>query len=172
LDDDPHRPDVVDAIVDYALRHDIRPLDGLEVITRRPGSASVATRIKLAQALGLNERASQMAMASNDPRRVLPNVFEWQGLCEKDICSRAWRMIEAEHGIALTVETVRSDEVPAYVEIYVDDALRAEGETGPKRDFVVPVGNRGVHRIEVVLANPTTRNLAPRSVRVASITTL
>jgi hypothetical protein len=172
LDDDPHRADVVEGIVDYALRHDIRPLDGLEVITRRPGSVSVATRIKLAQALGLNERASQLAMASNDPRRVLPNESDWQGLCEKDICTRAWRMIEAEHGIGLTVETVHTDEVPAYVEIYVDDALRAEGEAGPRRDFVVPVGTPGRHRIEVVLANPMTRNLSQRSVRVASITTL
>jgi hypothetical protein len=172
LDDDPGRTDVVEAIVDYALRHDIRPIDGLEVITRRPGSASVATRIKLAEALGLNERATQMAMAANDPRRVPPNDFEWQGLCDNDVCTRAWRMIEAEHGIALTIETVHTDEVPAYAEIYVDDALRAEGEVGPKRDFAVPVGTRGAHRIEVVLANPMTRNLDQRRVRVAGITTL
>jgi hypothetical protein len=172
LQDNPNRPDVVDGVVDYALRHDLDPLDGLEVITRRPGAAGVATQIKLAQALGLKERASQLELASRDPRRVAPNLFEWQGLCDKDLCTRAWRMIEAEHGVALTIETVKTDEVPAYVEIYVDDDLRAEGEAGPKRDFVVPVGNRGSHRIEVVLANPITRNNSPRSVHIAGITSL
>jgi hypothetical protein len=172
LDDNPHRPDIVDGVVDYALRHDIGPLDGLEVITRRPGAARVATQIKLAQALGLKERATRLEMATNDPRRVVPNVFEWQGLCEKDLCTRAWRMIEAEHGVALTIETTQTDEVPAYVEIYVDDDLRAEGEVGPKRDFTVPVGNPGTHRIEVVLANPMTRNHSPRRVHIASFTTL
>lgn len=172
LDDNPGRPAVIDAIVDYALRHNLEPLDGLEIITRRPEAADVATRIKLARALGLKERAAQMEMASLDPRRVVPNEYEWQGLCDKDICGRAWRVIEAGHGIALTIETVHTDEVPAYVEIYVDDALRAEGEVGPKRDFVVPAGTGGTHRIEVVLANPITRNLEPRRVHVASITTL
>ncbi len=172
LDHDPSRADVIDAVVDDALRHNLGPLDGLEVITRTPGAATVTTQIKLAHALGLNERAAQLEMASNDPRRVLPNDSDWQGLCQIDICTRAWRMIEAEHGIALTIETVQTDDVPAYVEIYVDDALRAEGEVGPKRDFILPVGNRGSHRIEVVLANPMTRNRFPRRVHIASITTL
>lgn len=80
-------------------------------------------------------------------------------------------MIEAAHGIALTLETVQADEVPAYVEIYVDDDLRAEGEVGPKRDFIVPVGS-GAHQIELVLANPLTRNRSPRRVHIASITAL
>lgn len=172
LDDNPNRPEVIDAVVDYALRHNLGPLDGLEIITRRPGAATVATRIKLSRSLGLDQRTAQIEMASNDPRRILPNDSDWQGLCQNDLCSRAWRMIEAEHGIALTIETVQTDDVQAYVEIYVDDALRAEGEVGPKRDFIVPVGNRGAHRIEVVLANPTTRNRFLRRVHIASITTL
>jgi hypothetical protein len=172
LDNYSSRGDVVDAVVDYALRHDLGPLDGLEVITRKPGAATVATQIKLARALGLKERAAQLVAESNDPRRVLPNASDWTGLCQNDICNRAWRMIEAEHGIALTIETVQTDNVQAYVEIYVDDMLRAEGEVGPKRDFTVPVGNRGAHRIEVVLANPTTRNGFARRVHIASITTL
>jgi hypothetical protein len=162
----------VDAVVDYALRHDLGPLDGLEVITRKPGAVTVATQIKLARALGLKERVALLEAASSDPRRVLPNDSDWTGLCQTDICRRAWRMIEAEHGIALTIETVQTDNVQAYVEIYVDDTLRAEGEVGPKRDFTVPVGNRGAHRIEVVLANPMTRNGFARRVHIASITTL
>jgi hypothetical protein len=172
LVDNPNRADVIDAVVDYALRHNLGPLDGLEIITRKPGAATVATQIKLARALGLKQQTAQLQFASNDPRHVPPNESDWQGLCQNDLCGRAWRMIEAEHGIALTITTVRTDNVQAYVEIYVDDALRAEGEVGPKRDFVVPVGNRGTHRIEVVLANPITRNQLARRVHIASITTL
>jgi hypothetical protein len=172
LDDNPNRGPVVDAIVDYALRHGLGPLDGLEIVTRKPGAASVPTRIKLARKLGMAELALQLEMASNDPRLVQPLDSEWRGLCEKDVCSRAWRTIEAEHGVALSIETVLTDNVPAYVEIYLDDVLRAEGEVGPKRDFIVAVGNRGIHRVEVVLANPVTRNRFPRRVHIASITTL
>ena len=172
LDDNPGRGAVMDAIADYALRHNLGPLDGLEVITRKPGAATVATQIKLARALGLKARAALLEAASNDPRRVGPNDSDWTGLCQNDICRQAWRMIEAEHGIALTIATVQTDDVQAYAEIYVDDTLRAEGEVGPKRDFTVPVGNRGAHRIEVVLANPTTRNGFARRVHIASITTL
>ena len=172
LQNNPNRPNVVDGVVDYASRHKVEPLDGLEIITRKPGAASVATQIKIAQALGLGDRAAQLEMASIDPRRAEANVFEWQGLCEKDLCTRAWRMIDAEHGVALTLETVLTDEVPAYVEIYIDDDLRAEGDVGPRRNFIVPAGNRGAHRIELVLVNPTTRNGAARRVHIASITTL
>lgn len=172
LQDNPNRPSIVDGIADYALQHNVEPLDGLEIVTRKPGAASVVTQIKIARVLGLKERAAQLEMASSDPRRVVANVFEWQGLCEKDLCTRAWRMIEAEHDVMLTLETAQTDEVPAYVEIYIDDALRAEGEVGPRRDFIVPIGSRGAHRIELVLVNPITRNRAPRRIHITSITTL
>jgi hypothetical protein len=172
LDDNPGRVAIVDAIVDYALRHGLGPLDGLEVITRKPDAASVATRIRLARNLGLTNLAAQLELASSDPRRVQSLDSEWQGLCDNDVCHRAWRTIEAEHGVALSIETVQTDNVPAYVEIYFDDILRAEGEVGPKRDFIVPVGNPGTHRVEIVLANPMTRNRFPRRIHVAGITAL
>ncbi|HEV7427646.1 MAG TPA: hypothetical protein VGQ46_14880 [Thermoanaerobaculia bacterium] len=174
LMDDPHRAGAVDAILTYALRHDLGPLDGFEVITRTPGSASVATQIELARKLGMTTAVRQLELAMSDPRHApaAPAPAEWQGLCESDICNRAWRTIDAEHGVAISIETVQSDSVPAYVEIYLDDALRAEGEAGAKRDFVVPAGSRGEHRLEVVLTNPMTRNLYRRRVHVASITTL
>jgi hypothetical protein len=60
LDDNPNRVAIVDAIVDYSLRHGLEPLDGLEVITRKPGAASVATRIRLARKLGLTNLARQI----------------------------------------------------------------------------------------------------------------
>jgi hypothetical protein len=172
LSENPGRPELLDAIVDYALRHNLGPLDGLEVISRTPGAASAETRMRLARALDLKERARQIELASSDPRRVLPNEHDWQGLCQTDICTRGWRIVDADHGIALTIESVKSDEVPPYVEIYVDDMLRAEGDVIPQRDFVVPAGERGPHRLEVVLANPMTRNQSERRVRIKSLTTL
>lgn len=172
LDDNPGRPAVIDAIIDYALRHGLGPLDGLEVITRKPDAASIATRIKLARKLGLTNIAAQLELATNDPRRLQSPDSDWQGLCGQDICYRAWRTIETEHGVSLSIETLQTDNVPAYVEIYVDDVRLAEGEAGPKRDFVVPVGTRGAHRIEVMLANPMSRNHVPRRIRVDRVTTL
>ena len=171
LDDNPNRPPVVDAIVDYSLRHGLGPLDGLEVITRKPGAASVPTRLALARKLGLTNLARQIETA-NDPRLIQALDSEWQGLCDKDVCDHAWRTIEAAHAVALRIETVQTDNVPTYAEIYLDDVPRAEGEVGPKRDFIVPVGNPGPHRVEVVLANPMTRNRFPRRLHIASITTL
>jgi hypothetical protein len=172
LIENPNRAGVIDGIVDYALRHGLQPLDGLGVITREAGSASPETRAGLARQLGLSKLAQQIEMEANDPRNVHVRESDWEGLCEKDVCNRAWRSIEAAHGIALTVERVQSDNVPPYVEIYADDALRAEGEVDTKKDFVVPVGNAGPHRIEVVLANGTTRNLLQRRIHIARVTTL
>jgi hypothetical protein len=169
IEDNPNRPNVIDAVVDYALRHDLSPLDGLQGIAAKPGAASAGTRLRLARMLGLDDMAREIATSSNVVQR---NESEWQGLCEKDVCYRAWRNIDASHGVALTIETVQTDNVAAYVEIYLDDALRAEGEVGPKRDFIVPTGNPGPHRVEVVLANPLTRNGIARRVHIAGITTL
>jgi hypothetical protein len=171
LPENPNRPSVVDGVIDYALRHGIEPLDGLTVITREAGAASLATRIRLAQHLGITNLAQQLAMEA-EPRRPPASEDSWQGLCQNDVCESAWRNIEAAHGVALRVETVQTDNFPAYVEIYADDVLRAEGEAGAERDFLVAVGSAGVHRIEVVLANPMTRNLYQRRVHIAKITTL
>ncbi len=172
LDEMPPRPAVVDGVVDYALRHGLEPLDGLEIVTRKAGAASDQTRIRLARKLGLVNIARQIELGADDPRRPHVSESEWQGLCGTDICNRGWRNLEAGHAVSLTIETTHTDDVAAYAEIYVDDALRAEGEIGARRDFIVPVGNPGPHRIEVVLANPRTRNGAGRQLRVASITTL
>jgi hypothetical protein len=172
LNDDPHRTGVIDNVIAYALRHDLGPLDGFEVITGKPGAASIEARMALARKLGLASVAHALEISTSDPRRVPPVLNDWQGLCNRELCYTAWRMIDAEHGIAITIEPLDSDNVPAYVEIYVDDALRAEGDVGAKRDFAVPVGSAAAHRIEVALLNPLTRNRASRRVHIASITTL
>lgn len=172
LDEAPGKPAVVDALVDYALRHNLEPLDGLEMITHKQGAASDATRIRLARKLGENNVAAQIELGSADPRRVPVVDSEWQGLCGNDVCYRAWRNIDANHAVSLNIGTVETDNVPAYAEVYVDDVLRGEGEVGARRDFIVPVGNPGTHRVEVVLANPTTRNGATRRLHIGGLTTL
>jgi hypothetical protein len=172
LDEPPNRPAVIEAIVDYALRHDLGPLDGLEIVTRKAGGASDATRIRLARKLGLANLAAQIELGATDPRRAQVADADWQGLCDKDVCYRAWRSIDAAHGVALSIETRQTDDDAAYAEIYVDDVLRGEGEVGAKRDFIVPAGAPGTHRIEVVLANPRTRNGSNRRLRIVNVTTL
>jgi hypothetical protein len=172
LDEMPNRPAVIDGVVDYALRHGLGPLDGLEIVTRKKGAAADATRIRLARKLGLVNIARQIELGASDARRPQVIDSDWQGLCGTDICYRAWRSIEASHAVSLTIETAQADDAGAYAEIYVDDALRAEENVGARRDFIVPVGNPGTHRVEVVLANPRTRNGAARRLHVVSITTL
>jgi hypothetical protein len=172
LDEAPGKPIIIDSIVDYALRHNLGPLDGLELVTHKPGAASDTTRIRLARKLGINNLAAQIEFANADPRRVAVVESDWQGLCDKDVCHYAWRNIDANHAVSLAVETVQTDNVPAYAEVYVDDVLRGEGEVGARRDFIVPVGNPGTHRIEVVLANPMTRNGETRKLHIRGITTL
>ena len=99
LDEVPGKPTIIDAVVDYALRHNLEPLDGFELITHRQGAASDATRIRLARKLGENNVASQIELNA-DPRRVPVIESEWQGLCDKEVCHYGWRNIDANHAVA------------------------------------------------------------------------
>ena len=65
----------------------------------------------------------------------------------------------------LKLTTVQSDEVPPYAEIYVDDALRDEGAVSPALLTSAEL-LAGIHRIDVRLANPMTRNAVRRRVRI------
>ncbi len=171
LTNNPGSLPTVEGVLDYSLRHSLRPLDGLEAIARTPGAASNERRLQLAQQLKMTTLAKQLE-GFNDPRRVRPNESEWQDLCGTEVCYHGWRMIDAAHGVAVTVSPIEIDSVPAYVEIYIDDALRAEGEAAAKATFVAAVGSPGRHRVEVLLANATTRNGRPRRIHIESITTL
>lgn len=68
--------------------------------------------------------------------------------------------------LALTLANAQSDEVVPYVEVYVDEALSAEGEVTDARTFTLAV-EPGLHRIEVRLVNPHTRNGIQRRVRLS-----
>jgi hypothetical protein len=169
LDEDPARPQVTEGIADYALRHDLVPLDGMEVLVRREGSASVSTRLLLARKLGVPTTELEIEM-SRRPPVAEPPAGQWRGLCDGLVCDRAWREITASHAIALSLAPAASDAVPAYVEIYVDDALAAEGEIAAARSFALET-TPGNHRLEVRVSNPVTRNGERRRIRIVSLTT-
>jgi hypothetical protein len=90
---------------------------------------------------------------------------EWQGLCGRDeLCRSVTATLTGPSTI--TLENAQSDEVPPYVEVYVDDALVAEGEIEDLRRFAV-INDAGPHRVELRLANPLTRNRYQRRVRLS-----
>lgn len=196
LEIDPHLSDRMDELVDYALRHGLRPLDGLTIISRTPGAASEPTRARLALAIGAADLAAQIE-AANDPQtrgeawsayhreraaweRRQGNVGlaaseeakafaaaqegGWRGLCGTDLCDRAWQAIDGGRPLALRLTTVQTDETPPYVEVYLDDLRVAEGPVEGQRVFQLAPGG-GLHRLELRLVNPVTRNRMRRLAR-------
>jgi hypothetical protein len=167
LTEDPHRIAELDALVDYALRHRLEPLDGINSIVRIPGSASDLTRFRLANAFGMSPDAFTIRVGAKGPLTDPPRG-EWQNLDNGNVKGRSWIDREMRGATSVTVETVKSDEVPPYVEIYLDDARVAEGEVAKSQTFAIPA-SAGVHRLEVRVVNPSTRNATPRIVRVVSV---
>jgi hypothetical protein len=93
----------------------------------------------------------------------------WAGLCNEDVCFSAWREVDANHGVAVTMKPIDTDDVAPYVEIYVDGARRAEGAVGRETTLTATVGAPGVHRIEVRQVNAVTRNSVQRRLRITSL---
>ncbi len=91
----------------------------------------------------------------------------WTGCGANELCSTpAWRdEYVASEPLRIALTTTQSDEIAPYVEVYVDDALRAEGEVREARVFEVRAP-RGVHRVELRLVNPYTRNGTSRRVGI------
>ncbi|HYM62864.1 MAG TPA: hypothetical protein VEZ11_18405 [Thermoanaerobaculia bacterium] len=230
-----------DGPIDFAVRQNLQPLDGLIDLARQAGTASDPNRARLALQLGNPELAASIELTSLtlDPHawiryRVERALFEakrgdargaemqlsraaagsatvpidvlafaasiatnqhaeaaveryrtelaarfggriapeaWLGLCEKDICYSAKADVWAgdRRTLTITIETVQSDEVPPYVEIFSDDALLAEGPVLGRTGFALAL-TPGLHRIEIRVANPTTRNLMHRRVKVSEAT--
>ncbi len=225
LDADPPRS--LDGLIDYAIRHGLQPLDGIDYIATHPAAAD-PVRARLALALGQPDRAGDIQFASNEPSPALWREYEverarfeakrgdrraaeehlakaaragidpevlaaavaiegspgaraellsrfgtpgrWEGLCGSDMCGAA-RTQWYTNGPALadlTLAVVQSDECAPYVEVYADEARVAEGAVGGKTTFPIAVPGGGVHRIEVRVVNPMTRNLIQRRVRIVS----
>jgi len=167
LIEDPHRGFVVDALVDYALRHHLEPLDGIDSIVRIRGSAGDRTRYRLAEALRMEAAAYDIRISAKEP--LTEPRGKWQGTGDGDTLSlRAWIDRELSGPASIVIEKVASDEVPPYVEIYLDDARVGEGEVDVRRTFAIPPAT-GLHRVEVRVANGATRNAARRIVHIVSL---
>jgi hypothetical protein len=166
LEVDCGRPDVLEAVIDFALRHRLRPLDGLAPTISEKSWASAYARANLARALGRNETADEIGLQSPRPRqgelRTLQG-FVWDGFCGPDVCRTT--NADVDGPLSITIQNERSDEVPPYVECYLDDALAWEGAiTAPVTVALAPPGR---HRVEIRLANPLTRNRESRRIRIS-----
>lgn len=110
------------------------------------------------------------AKAAADYRRQLETHAKgtWSSSCgTNELCGTAWRdEYVASNPLRIALTTTQSDEIAPYVEVYVDDALRAEGEVREGRVFEV-TAPRGVHRVELRLVNGYTRNGTQRRVGIA-----
>lgn len=129
--------------------------DGMNIPT-------LAAAVDVARILGKPEDEAQFQAQLAEMRR------SWAGTCaQNEVCSSARAFDYVRDGtVRLTLTAAQSDEVPPYVEIYVDDARLAEGEIRQTRTFTIPVPS-GLHEIEVRLVNPLMRNGAQRRVRVS-----
>lgn len=223
-----------DWLVDYAIRHDIRPLTGITPLLETPSPLRDVTRARAALDLNDPDAASSIevtsvaadnqewtsyfldraifearrgdsraadayllraaageaamsiavrataervatilgdAKAAADYRRQLDERAKeprkWTGGCgANELCAVATRDEYIADGmLRLDLTTTQSDEIPPYVEIYIDDALRAEGAVEDARAFEIPV-QPGLHRVELRLINTHTRNGTQRRVRI------
>jgi len=166
LDGDPRRGDVVPGLIDYVVRHHLRPLDGIDVLVRSPESARELDRYRIAREIGNERDVIAVRMSATEPLRD-PQPGTWNGV-EGDMTFRwrAWIERDVKGIETIAIAAAESDDVPPYVEIYLDDALVVEG-TVPAT-FALPPA-RGMHRIEIDVANPWTRNGTPRRVRIVSV---
>jgi hypothetical protein len=215
-----HRAEI---LVDFAVRHDIRPLAGIQPlldmtaplrdVTRARAALDLndiaaASRIEITSAVagkpewtayfldraifearrgeahvadGYLVRAAMQSPSLNatvlatgeqvatilgnakavaDYRRQLATLAKepWSNTCSvNELCTIATR---DEYGDKLRIElaTTQTDEIPPYIEVYVDDALRVEGEVRDTRVFELPA-QRGLHHVELRLVNSGIRRV-------------
>jgi hypothetical protein len=166
LEVDCGRPDILEALIDFAVRHGLTPLDGLRPVTREPSWANAFARAQLARALGDDASATANGLGGERPPRgevIVINGVRWDGACGPSICRIA--VADVSGPLSITLDNAISDEVPPYVECFVDDVRVWEGPVGQKT--TIPLVAAGQHRVEVMLANPLTRNRSPRAVRLS-----
>ncbi|HEX2060845.1 MAG TPA: hypothetical protein VHK90_08885 [Thermoanaerobaculia bacterium] len=155
----------VEVLATFALDHGLTPLGGLTPLIAGGGDLlRDATRVRLALAVGDRAAATRVTLSSHAPPAVPMADDVWDGMCApRELCAVA--RVNHRGTMTLTLDVAQTDEIPPYVEIYVDDALAAEGEVREPRTFTV--GSPGAHhRIEVRVVNPVTRAGIQRRVRL------
>lgn len=165
LEVDSGRPDLLDELIDYAFRHRLS-LEGLKAVIQEKSWAGAFQRAELARALGDPGAAREI-----EPRAIRPpageivvvNGVSWSGFCGPDVCRRITAEVNGPKSV--TIESALSDEVPPYVECFVDDARVWEGAIVNK--VTVSFVPAGLHRVEIMLANPRARNRGARRIRIS-----
>jgi hypothetical protein len=155
-------------LIDFALRHNLGPLDGLAAAVHAEDIQPLL-RARLARAIGMETIAREIELRNGLLLEREVPLNAWSGTCaEREICTSASMHVNRGGTMRIAMESVQSDEVPPYVEIFVDDALRVEGEVRDKATFEVPLGDAARHKIDVRIANPITRNGIQRRVALSS----
>lgn len=123
----------------------------------------LAAAEEVATLLGRNAQPFHAELVA---RARAPHV--WSGTCAaNELCSTATTSAYVLDGtLELDLRVLQSDEIPPYVEIYVDDALVAEGPIREPRAFRVSVAT-GLREIAVRLVNSRTRNGIQRRLRLS-----
>lgn len=161
---DPHQAGGrIEELTVFAIEHNVQPLSALSPLIETQRVVNDETRARLARALGDLAAARRIELVSIvDRRPQTPDA--WTGTCgQNELCTSAFRTHEGPLTIAASV--VQSDEVPPYVEIYVNDILAAEGDVRSERTFTA--GAAGANKFEVRLINPRTRNGVQRRLRLS-----
>jgi hypothetical protein len=126
-----------------------------------------ATQLEVATLLANH---AKIAAAQARLTELSTQPIAWSNTCTPtEICTFATTSLyvsNANEIIPITLTASQGDETPAYVEIYVNDALAAEGEVRVARRFDLKPG-AGLQRIEVRLVNRTTRNNIQRRLRLS-----
>jgi hypothetical protein len=123
----------------------------------------------LLERAAFEERNGQPALAARYRLRATvpetPAANTWTNTCgQAELCSSVFRIHDGPLQFKASVS--QSDEIPPYVEIYVDDVLVMEGEVRDEKTFAVDAAP-GPHRTEVRLVNRTVRNGTQRRVRLS-----
>jgi len=131
----------------------------LRAATQTPTQTTTGTVAILAAGEQVATILGNTKAAAEYRRRLEAHPTEpWSSTCNaNELCSFATRD-EYGEGVRLELTTTQTDQIPPYVEVYVDDALRAEGEVRETRVFEVPAP-RGVHRVELRLVNAGLRRI-------------
>ena len=103
--------------------------------------------------------------------RLLAKVAEvpaqnvWTNMCSgSELCTSVFRIHDGP--LQFRASASQTDEIPPYIEVYLDDVLVLEGEVRDEKTFTVDAAP-GSHRLEVRLVNRTMRNGTQRRVRLS-----
>jgi hypothetical protein len=147
------------------------------------GDRNAAMRVELTTALvsaaewvpyfldraAFEEKNGQPALAARYRLRATvadqPVSNVWMNTCgANELCATASRIHDGPLKFRASVS--QSDEIPPYIEVYLDDVLVMEGEVREVKPIAVDAAP-GPHRTEVRLVNRTMRNGTQRRVRLS-----